>query len=218
MTDTRPAPPTAVSPIEHRSLPEAAYQILRTRILNNDLGAGTRLVETSLAEELGVSRSTIRLALGRLSQEGLVEISPRRHSIVTRMSYDEIDDACYARYILEEGALRAVADSRLDSLADELTAVADRMALAAAQGDLAALVDLDTEYHGCIVRESGKRRLAGLWATLNGQMGALMRSSMEDQHIDLLEAKRRHVDLTEVIRGGDRAAIAAKLNEHYLRR
>ena len=41
---------------------------------------------------------------------------------------------------------------------------------------------------------------------------------MEDQHIDLREAERRHLDLTEVVRGADRAAISAKLYEHYLRR
>jgi GntR family transcriptional regulator, rspAB operon transcriptional repressor len=206
------------SPVTHLSLPESVHRLLRRRILNNELGAGTRLVEANLALEFGVSRSTVRQALVQLSQEGLVEISPRRHSVVTRMSYAEIDDACYARFVLEEGAARAVADERLSHLADELDRIAAAMAEAAATGDLAALVDLDTEFHGSIVRESGKRRLAELWAMLNGQMGALMRSSMEDQHIDLQEAEHRHVELAEVVRRGDRAEIADKLYEHYLRR
>lgn len=212
----RPQSAAAVSPVEHLRLPESIYQLLRRRILNNDLGAGTRLVEMNLAADLGVSRSTIGLALGWLSQEGLVEIRPRGHSFVTRMSHEEIDDAYYARYILEEGALRAVADARLDSLTDQLAGVVDRMAVAARGGDLAALVDLDTEYHVCIVRESGKRHLLDLWETLNGQMDARMRSSTEDQHVDLLAAERRHADLTEVIRGADRTAIGAQLYQHYL--
>ncbi|GAA2009248.1 DNA-binding GntR family transcriptional regulator [Nakamurella flavida] len=209
---------TPTSPVAHLSLPESVHRILRRRILNNELGSGTRLVEANLALELGVSRSTVRQALVQLSQEGLVEISPRRHSVVTRMSYAEIDDACYARFVLEEGALRAVADDRLTVLADELDEVAGSMAQAAAAGDLAALVDLDTQFHGCILRESGKQRLAHLWGMLNGQMGALMRSSMEDQRIDLAEAERRHLGLAEVVRRSDRAEISAKLWEHYLRR
>jgi DNA-binding GntR family transcriptional regulator len=206
------------SPLEHLSLPSSVHRALRRRILNNELGAGTRLVEANLALELGVSRTTVREALRQLAQEGLVEIFPRRHSVVTRMSYADIDDACYARYILEEGALRAIPDSELEAVADAMQEVAERMGSAAESGDLAALVDLDTEFHACVVRASGKNRLGGLWATLNGQMGALMRSSMEDQHIDLLEAQRRHLDLTEVLRGRDRVAISHKLYEHYLRR
>lgn len=208
------APGTAVV---HLSLPESVHQILRRRILNNELRAGTRLVEANLALELGVSRSTLRMALRQLAQEGLIDVAPRRHSTVTRMSPEEVQDACYARYVLEEGALRAVADSQLASLADKLDAVAEQMMHAAADGDLAALVDLDTEFHGCIVRASGKHRLAGLWSTLDAQMGALMRSSMEDQAIDLAEAGRRHQHLISVLRTADRATIAAELYHHYLR-
>ena len=135
------------------------HQVLRRRILNNELGAGTRLVEANLAFEMGVSRTTVRVALGQLAREGLVEISPRRHSVVTRMSYAEIDDACYARYVLEEGACGRWPSSNLDVLADAMQTVADRMGEAAESGDLAALVDLDTEFHGCIVQASGKQRL-----------------------------------------------------------
>lgn len=203
--------------LTHLALPDSVHQLLRRRILNNELGAGTRLVEANLAEEMRVSRATVRVALRQLAQEGLVEIAPRRHSIVTRMSYEEIDDACYARYVLEEGAMRAVANARLAALADELDEVTERMLGAAQTGDLAAVVDLDTEYHGCIVRESGKRRLAGLWSTLDGQMGALMRSSMEDQHITLVDAVERHRELTDMIRHADRTEIAEQLYAHYLR-
>jgi DNA-binding GntR family transcriptional regulator len=201
----------------HLSLTESVHHTLRRRILNNELGAGTRLVEANLAEELGVSRGTVRVALRELAQEGLVEIAPRRHSVVTRMSYNDIEDACYARYVLEEGAMRAIPVGRLAELADQLLEVAGAMDEAAEAGDLAAIVDLDTSYHGTIVQNSGKQRLGGLWSTLDAQMGALMRSSMEDQHIGLPEAVERHRELAEVIRSADRAKIADALYSHYLR-
>lgn len=210
-------PGTPDTAVLHMSLPESVHQILRRRILNNELRAGTRLVEANLALELGVSRSTLRLALRQLAQEGLVDVAPRRHSTVTRMSYEEVRDACYARYVLEVGALRAIADDQLEALASALDAVAARMTEAAKASDLALLVDLDTEFHGCIVHASGKRRLAGLWSTLDAQMGALMRSSMEDQAIDLAEAGRRHQQFADVVRSGDRDRIAHELYHHYLR-
>lgn len=211
--------------LETSSLPERLHRLLRRRILNNELGAGTRLVEASLAAEFGVSRSTVRQALGKLEAEGLVLISPRRHSVVARMSAADVRDVCYARYVLEEGAARAVLAAGppsqpppdLTALFEPLASIVRRMADAAAAGDAAAMVDLDTEFHGQLVRASGKARLAELWATLTPQMGVLMRSSMEDQQLGLHEVAARHQQVLDALRSADPATVAAALYEHYLR-
>lgn len=215
MTSSRVA--REVPGVVHMSLPESVYRSLRRRILNNDLGAGSRLVEANLAEEMGVSRGTVRVALRQLAAEGLVEIAPRRHSVVTRMSPTDVEEVCYARFVLEEGAMRAIAREELTALADDLFEVTRAMEEAVKAGDLAAVVDLDSEYHGRIISRSGKPRVAGLWSSLDGQMGALMRSSMEDQHIELTEAVVLHRELAEVIRGCDRNEITRALFGHYLR-
>ena len=87
--------------LEHESLPEAVRNALRRQILNNELPAGERLVEATIAADLGVSRATVREAMRGLSAEGLIEISPRRQTVVTRMSAEDADDVCFARYVLE---------------------------------------------------------------------------------------------------------------------
>lgn len=204
-------------PVRHLSLPETVHQVLRARILNNEIAAGSRLVEANLAVELGVSRSTLREAMRQLEHEGLITVSPRRHSVVTRMTPAEVQDACYARYVLEEGAVRAVLAHGVAELIDPLTAIVDRMTSAAAGGDLASLVDLDTEFHGCLVHASGKARLAALWSMLSGQMGAVMRASVEDQHLNLAEIPPRHRELVTVLRDADPAIVSDALYRHYVR-
>ncbi|XVU27777.1 GntR family transcriptional regulator [Actinoplanes sp. CA-054009] len=199
----------------HRSLPQAVYLELRRKILNNEYEAGQRLIEAPLAEELGVSRSTVREALRQLSVDGLVDISPRRHSVVTRMSYEEIRDACYARFVLESGAARLLTVHR-EPIVDRMQEVVDRMAATAVSGDVAAMIDLDTEFHGCIIDAAGKHRLAALWRTLDAQMGALMRSSIDRQHIGLDEAVRRHQQVVDVFRIGSAEDFVKTLEEHYL--
>jgi len=62
--------------ISHPSLPEVVKDTLRRRILNNDLPAGERLIEASLAAEFGVSRTTLRAALMELKNDRLAEFSP----------------------------------------------------------------------------------------------------------------------------------------------
>ena len=198
----------------HRSLPENVYLLLRRRILNNELAAGQRLIEATIAEELTVSRSTVREALRQLSADGLVDISPRRHSVVTRMAYEDIRDACYARFVLEAGAARSIGERGL--VVGAMKEVVDRMQAAAKAGDVARMIDLDTEFHGCIIDASGRHRLGSLWRMLDAQMGALMRSSIDRQHIALDEAVRRHQLIVDVFGIGTIDEIVAAMEEHYL--
>ena len=202
--------------ISHLSLPEAVRLALRRRILNNELSAGERLIEASLAAEFGVSRTTLRSALMELKNDRLVEFSPRRGCWVARMTPAEIEDACFARYLLESGAVgeeRAVID---DNLVAALGSELDAMAEAVAAGDLAETVESDTRLHSLLVEAGGRARLAELWHSLDGQMGALMRSSIEFQGSELADVVGRHRSLIDAVRTRDSTLIAAALQDHYL--
>ena len=202
--------------LEHVSLPEAVGRELRHRILNNELPAETRLVEANLAAEFGVSRGTIRDAMRSLQAEGLIAIVPRRYSVVTRMSQEDAEDVCYARYVLEDASVGDGLWEQRDCVVDGLRASLEEMAAAAAANDMDALVELDTRFHQLLVDTSGRRRLKDLWSMLNSQMGALMRSEIERQGIDLAEAVERHRVLTEVVATGDAVALRQALRDHYV--
>ena len=202
--------------IAHQSLPEVVRMTLRRRILNNELAAGERLIEANLAAEFGVSRTTLRSALMELKNDRLVEFLPRRGCSVARMSRAEIEDACFARYLLESGAAcedRAVID---DNLITSLEKELDAMAECVGAGDLAAIVECDTRLHGLLVEAGGRVRLTELWHELDGQMGALMRSSLEFQGGDLSDVVTRHRSLIDSIRTKDRVLMAAAIKDHYL--
>lgn len=202
--------------IPHQSLPEAVRMTLRRRILNNELAAGERLIEANLAAEFGVSRTTLRAALMELKNDRLVEFLPRRGCSVARMSRAEIEDACFARYLLEAGAAcedRAVIDdSLIASLEKELAAMAEY----AESYDMAAIVECDTRLHGLLVEAGGRGRITELWHTLDGQMGALMRSSLEFQGSDLSDVVTRHRSFIDAIRTRDRVLMMAAIKNHYL--
>ena len=202
--------------ITHQSLPELVRMTLRRQILNNELAAGERLTEASLAAEFGVSRTTLRSALTALQNDRLVEFSPRRGCRVARMTRAEIEDACYARYLLESGAVceeRAVID---DTLLAALGIELDAMVRAVNSGDLAETVECDTRLHSVLVEAGGRARLTELWHSLDGQMGALMRSALEFQGGDLAQVIDRHRSLIEAVATRDRPHIAAALKDHYL--
>jgi DNA-binding GntR family transcriptional regulator len=202
--------------LDHVSLPEAVGRALRHRILNNEIPADTRLVEANLAAEFGVSRATIRDAMRSLQAEGLIAIVPRRYSVVTRMSLEDAEDVCFARYALELASLdRGFGPGRKD-LARSLRLALDHMTVAARTDDLDALVAGDTLFHEVLMDVSGRRRLKDLWSMLNSQMGALMRAEIDRQGIGLTEAAERHRGILEAVTEGDLGRLRAELRVHYM--
>jgi DNA-binding GntR family transcriptional regulator len=202
--------------LEHLSLPETVRRDLRRRILNDQLPAGTRLVEGNLAAELGVSRATIRSAMRELAAEGLIEISPRRHSVVTRMSAEDARDVCYARYVLELGAARQITPQRRGELGEAMAIALAAMDEAAENGDVEAMVEADILFHRSILDVSGARRLRDLWETVNGQMGALMRAAIDRQHLDLGDVRGLHELVRVALTTGSARQVELSLKSHYL--
>ena len=202
--------------LEHVSLPEAVGRALRHRILNNELPAETRLVEASLAAEFGVSRGTIRDAMRSLQAEGLIAIVPRRYSVVTRMSREDAEDVCFARFVLEDASVESGLGPRRRELVKALRLAIDHMSIAARTDDMDALVASDTQFHELLIDVSGRRRLKDLWNMLNSQMGALMRSEIERQGIGLDDAVERHRGLLEAVSDGDIPRLRKELRDHYL--
>lgn len=211
-----PSVDRAHSVLRHRSLPESVHEILRYRILNNEIPAGTPLLEVALAEEFGVSRTTIRAAMRELQAERLIEITPRRGSTVTRMSKDDALEVCFARYTFESVALRNLPRAGRRALAERMEKVIETMDLCARNGDFAGMVAADTDLHRLVVEASGHPLIVEMWASLNAQMGALMRSSLERQRITLAESVHRHVELVDAVRKQPTATADRALREHYV--
>ncbi len=80
---------------------------LRRAVFEGDLESGTPLRELALAESLGVSRPTVREALGVLVAEGLATREPHRGVSVATPRADSVRDVCRARWVLEGAGVRA---------------------------------------------------------------------------------------------------------------
>jgi GntR family transcriptional regulator, vanillate catabolism transcriptional regulator len=87
-----------------------ALLLLREKILAGELAPGSRLLEVYLAEDLGISRTPVRDALSRLSEEGLLERGTRGGFIVRSFSLADALDAIELRGVLEGTAARLAAE------------------------------------------------------------------------------------------------------------
>jgi GntR family transcriptional regulator of vanillate catabolism len=120
---------------------------LRGMLLRGDFQAGERISELPLVARLGVSRTPIRLALDRLSHEGLLEPSPTGGFVVRAFSIEDIWDAIETRGVLEGAAARLAAERLEDD--SELTLLRryrDELdALVWQDGDRDKFMDLDID-------------------------------------------------------------------------
>ena len=142
-----------------KSLEESVYLTLEEEILSGKLKKGDSLTETSLSSRLGVSRTPLRAALHRLSEEGLIEVVPNRGAVVVGIGDEELVDIYKIRIRLE-GLASAEATKKIN--AEDLKRLRDSVELSEfyiSKQDAEHLKELDSEFHSIIYKASGNRLL-----------------------------------------------------------
>lgn len=84
-----------------RSMEEYVYDCIKEALIKRRIRPQSQLVETTIAEQLEVSRTPVRAAIRRLQYEGYVEIEPMRGAFVIKPTVKEIRDTFAVRICLE---------------------------------------------------------------------------------------------------------------------
>jgi len=192
------------------------YQSLEEAILTGQVQPGARLVETAIAEQLDVSRTTVREAFLMLKRQGLVASEPRRGTFVTRLSREDALDLGYTRALLEAFAI-TVGYARIDDkLTQELETLLAEMGTCDLPREFPRLVEIDLAFHSKLVRLAGMPRLFDVWSRLNGRIGALYIRGVEEMHLQTEDLVALHRNLLNAIRSGsDHGQLA--IIQHYVR-
>jgi len=193
----------ATATINKQSLEAQAAELLRRRILRAELRAGERLLETPLAERYGLSRGTIRAALRRLIEEGLVCHVPYTGYQVIELSDQDLWELYTLRGALESLATRLAA-LRIDGQGIRQLRAAFAQLLAAAESEDHERADrLDRELHKLIVTLSGHERLLQHYVRVENQFRVYI--ALSNREVDAREICESHRELVESICAGDAA-------------
>ena len=183
------------------SLEEHVYERLEEEILSGELERGRALTEIALSKRLGVSRTPVRGALHRLSEDGLVEITPNRGAVVVGINAEDLVDIYNIRMRLE-GLASALTASRITK--EELAAIEDTVDLAEfyiKKKDTEHLKELDTAFHSAIYRASGSRLLAKTLSELHKKIKSYRKLSLSvDERLELSVKEHREI-LTAIAEG-----------------
>ena len=168
----------------------SVYGELQKRFVTGRIMPGTTLSTRGLAAELGVSQMPVREALGRLAAEGAVEIRSKRKIAVPPMTAARFDDLLRCRLLLEPEAAQAALPYITPAILKSLSETDKGMGVAMRNGDVAAYMEGNFNFHFLIYRAQPRRTLLQLIETLWLQFGPHMRvvygrfgtANLVDQH------------------------------------
>lgn len=141
------------------SLRNKVFKYIKSQIINGHYNPGESLVESKLAEELGVSRTPIREAIRLLELEGLVETTPNKGAVVLGISGKDVEDIYAIRLAVEGLAARWAAENMNSTDKKELHKVLDLMEFYAQKDDVDEVAELDNKFHEIIYQASGSKIL-----------------------------------------------------------
>lgn len=197
--------------LELGSLADGAYKAIRGSIIRGEFGPGDRLVETRLAEEMGVSRAPVREALKRLVEEQLVVERPRYGTFVREFTARDFADIYNLLGAVESLAARLIVRGGA-SLAP-LHALVDEMSRAARGGDFVGVVDAEVRFHEELCAAAGNRYLSSVFNSLSGLVR--MALSLDDAtYDDLADVAAEHVPLLEALGSGEEARAVFAIQSH----
>jgi len=195
-----------------QTLKDMAYDQVKGLLRSGKMGSDAIYSANQLADRLGVSRTPVREALLQLSAEGLLTALGSKGFRVRGLTAKEIDDTFEARHAIETWVVSRLASaSGFDST--PLMEAMDRMAQAAAAGEVQAFMDADEAFHLHLVVAHRNGVLAAVMENIRDRISVLGLQALTapGRMKEVLDEHRR---IAAALKARDAAKAAAAMAEH----
>lgn len=199
--------------LEHASTVDRVADELRRAVFDGELESGTPLREVALADTLGVSRSTVREALGALVSDGLATRSPNRGVQVAAADPASVRDVCQARAVLEMAGVRRwheASEELRDAVRQALT---DYTAAVRNQASYQELNESHLALHQSLVGLAGSPRLVAMAESLNAELRLALAQIDRIRRNAHAQAGSHH-QLMHLLERGDIEAAVEEIARH----
>lgn len=198
-----------------RSLPlrDQVYHVIRRMIVTGLLKPGDIIHEMTIADQLGLSRTPVREAIMRISDEGLVHVRAQSGTYVASITRSEVEEAYLIRTALELEGVRRAAGAFTEGHRRHLQAVIAAHRAALERGDFAEAIARDDDFHRTITEINGLRRLWRVVDQSKAQMDRCRYLSLpQPGHGD--QTIRQHEAIVDALAAGDAEAAHSAMRHH----
>ncbi|MDO5114874.1 MAG: GntR family transcriptional regulator [Synergistaceae bacterium] len=180
--------------LKENLLSTQVYESIKRDIISLKYAPGTPLKERELAQSIGVSRTPVREALQRLSQECWVVPGDGKKILVSNISTEDINEVCQIRTIIEMAAMQwAVMQGDGRVLAGLLDNILNNMRKT---DDQYTFTGLDLDFHTLVIENMHNSRILRFWDTIReeAQRIALMALQSKDRFAEVIIEHEMLVD------------------------
>jgi DNA-binding GntR family transcriptional regulator len=170
-------------------------------------------VEQLLADQLSVSRISIREAIRRLAQDGLVEIIPSKGSYVVNLTAEDVKEIYQLRSALESIALKELMAQPTNGKLNKLEEIVTQMIALEKKEDRLRGAALDNQFHRILMNLSGLTRTIKIWEQMSTQITMVI-YTVSNYYPSYEGLSERHAKLLYLIRSGNIDIADAYLKEH----
>lgn len=194
-----------------------SYRVLKENIMSLRLVPGESISETEISEILKVSRTPVREAIVRLSEEKLVTVFPQKGSFVSKIDLKLVEEAIFLREICEENILERIIDDKENvQLIKELERNLEYQKIAFNfEENLYKIFNLDNEFHKYMYSYYGK---PNVWKSIKRLSTHYDRLRLLDtlEKMNVEEILKQHSKIIEVLKNRKKEKIKKSISEHLI--
>jgi len=201
---------------ERKSLGQHVFDNLKQAIIRGNITPGEWLVESHIAQMLGISRTPVREAIHKLERERLIERQPRGGFTVLGLGRDDIEETFGIRSVLEGYAARL---ATVKHQTEELKALEKKVAefqTCLNQSHLDVLPGINTEFHDLLYALSKSPRLIHMINGLRDQIFRFRQIILKDDNLANI-SNEDHIQMLKFMRKRDAEGVERLVRDHILR-
>ena len=150
--------------INKDSTSKRIYHLLREEIINLNFVPGLGISEKEISEKFNVSRTPVREAFVRLSQEGLLSIYPQKGTFVSLIDLASVEESRFMREHLERAVVRLACEEFPQEKSLELEMNLKFQKMYMESHDHKKIFKADEEFHKLIFEGCSKKTI---WSTIS---------------------------------------------------
>ena len=199
--------------IERESITSKVHGNLKEQILSGRLPPGTHLLESTIAEQMQVSRSPVREAFRWLERDGLIDLRSNQGAFVRSLTVVEISEIYTVRALLEGYAAALAAEKAGEQEARSLRQSLERLLRLAREGGVEATLAADFDVHRHVWEIAGHHLLQELLDRLEVQIRMFL-SAQAPSFEDLYSSVQSHTEIIDAIEAHNPTAARESMEKH----
>ncbi len=202
---------------ERKSLGQDVFEYLKNAIIDQIIEPGSRLVESKIANMLGISRTPLREALHKLEREDWIEKTPSGGFQVVTLTKDDIEETFGIRSVLEAYAARLAAENHesKDLLPLEIK-IKEYQKCLELKKDSDKLQKINTQFHDLLYKLSKSPKLIKMINQLQAQISR-SRQIILRKYEYALQSSEDHIKMLDAIKNRDGETVEQLVRQHIIK-